>query len=105
MHFVSEQAVRVLDGKQRDDLVKDHAVPIREIKRRVKEVVARDGKIEITELEDLLCRLYKFGILTKAENSRLCGKLKSGMPPDWDGVNPFARYEMIGISRYIPSPA
>jgi hypothetical protein len=102
MHFVSEQARRVLEREQSDDLIKDHAVPIREIKRQIKAIVERAGRIEATELEDLLGRLYKFGILTAAENRLLKGELKAGMPADWDGVNPFSRYERVGIARYIP---
>ena len=54
--------------------------------------------------DSILNILYKFHVvtkITKEEDIKLKDKgLDRSMPKDWDGENPYARYESAGISIY-----
>lgn len=78
-------------------LIHEHTVPMR---------ILRDKLMELTDItpESVSKVLNQFHVVTKItyeEDQKLKDSgLNLGMPKDWDGKNPFARYESVGILIY-----
>jgi hypothetical protein len=75
-------------------LIYDHAVPFRCLERELMnmEIVTPDA------VEAVLERHCIAVLLTRDENARLSQSgLARQMPPNWDGKNPLARYQAVGI--------
>ncbi len=93
MDFISKAALQVINGHQSDRLVKDHAVPIREIRTRF----ALLEQPSLTDIRQFLVATYKLGVITKTQDLMLnAAKLRSTMPKqsDWK-----ARYNAIKIEE------
>jgi hypothetical protein len=90
--FRSKAAVGLQFGG--GDLVYDHAVPFNYL---------QDELLSLSPVtEQAVARtLEKYGtivLVTRAEDSRLSGAGYRGkMPPGWDGTDPLARYNALGI--------
>jgi len=91
---------------ERFRLVVDHAVPFRVLKPLL--VSALDGLREerwIETVRELLRAMFRRGVLTRAQDLSLNAgvraeePLKSAMPSDWDGADPFARYKAMGFEQ------
>ncbi|MDA1311470.1 MAG: hypothetical protein O2985_17960 [Proteobacteria bacterium] len=95
MHFVSEDARRVIDGGLQEHLVKDHAVPVKVIGK----ILMDDKTITSASLQERLCTIYRLGVITKSEDLKLnAAGLRQKMPSDWRiGDDVFARYVRVGI--------
>jgi hypothetical protein len=95
-HFVSVGAMRVLAGLTEEPLIKDHATPVAVLR----ELLIEAGYRTVKEVEALVERFYRIGIITRSEDIRLIGLgLRSRMPNGWRaGDGPFARYEAVGIT-------
>lgn len=94
--FVSE-AVKENPSQR---VVREHTVPFRVLRDKLMDV-------EDVDFETVTKILSQFHVVTKItyeEDQRLKEKgLNLEMPKDWDGDNPFARYESVGISIHQKS--
>jgi hypothetical protein len=53
---------------------------------------------DLGAIEACLRQSYVAGVITYEQNQKLnSGKLRSRMPDDWNGVDPYARYREVGI--------
>ena len=75
-------------------LVFEHIVPKTKYIIKPCEERAKNGTLTVDFIEDLLNRYYKVAVVTVEEDKRLN---RNSMPPDWDGVNIFGRYEEAKI--------
>ena len=97
MDFVSFDAYEVMEGNHQDNLVKDHAIPVRILRQKFKELQAPN----LINIRKFLKRYYKLGVITKTEDVLLNqNKLRSNMPDDWDGSSFLARYQAIKICSF-----
>lgn len=92
----SSRDVRRLDGRTPapgDGYEVEHAIP----QRQLITMISATG-LEPSEVWEVLSTYLVTYYISKAEHDRLkaCG-LRSRMPPDWDGVDPLARYRAAGI--------
>lgn len=94
-HFLSSKAARTLSGVERQRLVKDHAIPVAVLR----EMLIDQQPSSIAEVEQLMLRYYRIGVITQRENEQLrASGLNSEMPRGWTtGHDPFARYAQVGI--------
>lgn len=80
--------------------IREHTVPFRVLRDKLM-------SIEYADFESVSIILSKFHVVTKItceEDKKLKENgLGLAMPEDWDGENPFARYESVGISIYQES--
>lgn len=70
-------------------IVYEHVIPLKVVHKALMDLVDPNP----VEVKAILDRLLVTCIVTKEEDQRL-GR---GMPSDWDGIAPFARYELAGI--------
>jgi hypothetical protein len=77
MHFISSDAQKVLATGLAVPLVKDHSVPVKVL---CSELSALKPK-NVQDVKIFLLSRYRLGVITKCEDSRLCGPLKSGFGP------------------------
>jgi hypothetical protein len=55
---------------------------------------------------DILRRLFRVALITIPEDRLLyAAGLRDRMPDEWDGIDPFARYRLGGISLVPDDPA
>ena len=103
MHFISEDAMAVLNGQKNERLVKDHSVPVAVIR----DILISQKNIGFINIEDTLVRNYRLGVITKGDDEKLNKQgLRSKMPDGWkDGDDPFARYASIGLKNNHPKLA
>ena len=102
MHYISEQAEKVIKNGAGDSLIKEHAVPVRVLRTLFDEMKSPT----ISEVEKFLLRHYRLGVLTTSDNRLLKeAGLNSSMPKNWDGVDMFARYNSAEIKGRINSNA
>ena len=98
MDFVSCRAFRVIEGLQEDNLVKDHAIPIKVLRSSFKNLQEPSA----SDIENFLNENYRLGVITKFEDKLLNQKkLRSKMPDSWDNIDWQARYVEAGIERHI----
>jgi hypothetical protein len=87
---LSEAAANRID----EPIQVEHAVPQQVIVDRLMDMRPLTKK----RVKELLIRLFRVLRVTKSEHDRLNATgLRSAMPDDWDGINPFARYDAAGI--------
>jgi hypothetical protein len=89
--FRSQAAKGLTFGK--DQIVYDHAIPFKYLEDRL--VNLRHVSIDL--IRKLLKKFCVPVIVTKDEHRRLSRNHQSGMPKDWNGVDPRARYKAAGI--------
>jgi hypothetical protein len=77
MHFISSDAQKVLATGLAVPLVKDHSVPVKVL---CSELSALKPK-NVQDVKIFLLNRYRLGVITKCEDNRLCGPLKSGFGP------------------------
>ena len=101
MHFISETAYDVIMEGSEVRLIKEHSIPINVIRK----ILVQEKPTNIKDIENILLRFYRLGVLTKDEDDILSSKgLNSKMPDSWDfSKNVFSRYEVAGIKRRINS--
>jgi hypothetical protein len=95
MHFISDMAFDVIEQGSDVKIIKEHSIPINVIR----EILIQQKPLTITDIENILLRFYRLGVLTKEEDKVLNEKgLQSSMPASWDfNENVFSRYEVAGI--------
>ena len=71
----------------------DHAIPMKELIEKL--LTTKDLTAE--KVDGLLQQFCVVMVITKEENSLLDAKYKSSMPPNWNGVDIYARYTEVGI--------
>ncbi|GAN80080.1 hypothetical protein Aam_036_002 [Acidocella aminolytica 101 = DSM 11237] len=83
-------------------LMVDHAVPIGVMADMLFDSAsAVVSDLALADISAHLERWYRLGLVSHAENGRLnAAGLASRMPPDWDRVDPFARYQVAGITAF-----
>lgn len=75
------------------ELVYDHVIPFRYLQEKL---LALES-VTAPRLVEILSQL-EAAIITKEENALLNAQgLSQAMPADWDGVDPLARYQAVGI--------
>jgi hypothetical protein len=90
--FRSKAAIGMKFGK--GELVYDHAVPFKYLQD---ELLSLDPVTE-TDVTRLLSKFDTVVLITKEENAKLTAAgYRSKMPPDWDGIDPLARYKALAI--------
>lgn len=95
MDFISGDARDILDGKVKAPLIKEHAVPVKVLRTMLRDI----SEPTIIDIQTILKKYYKLGVLTKSENKKLDGAgLNSSMPKNWDGKDAFARYKVTQIT-------
>ncbi len=95
MHFISDMAFDVIEKGSDVRLIKEHSIPVHVIQK----ILIQQKLKSINEIENILLRFYRLGVLTKDEDDilRLEG-LNSKMPASWDfNESVFSRYEVAGI--------
>lgn len=114
MHYVSPEALKIIELARIDKtayrtlfkagdpsirLMVDHAVPITVLVRMLFEGVI---EIEASNIHDFLRQFYRLGVITIEEDTKLNKiGLRSKMPDDWNGNDPFSRYVSINIQSII----
>lgn len=94
MHYISEKARRCIKGRERC-LVKDHAIPLQKLEQMLKHEW-RDWSP--AGVRAFLERYYRLGVITQEEHTQLSQRgFRSSMPPDWDKLDPWARYKAVKI--------
>jgi len=87
------RSIASMDSNPSDCIV-EHAVPLMTIVNKLIELKHLTRK----EVIGLLNQLFTVAIITKEEHSKLNSSgLRSTMPADWDGIDPFARYAKVAI--------
>ena len=72
----------------------EHVVPLRVIVDMLLEIKKPTKK----KVKTVLADMYRVCLVTTEEHKRLSDEgLRSKMPEDWDGKDPFARYKVVGI--------
>ena len=72
----------------------EHAVPMMVIVNMLME----HRSLTLTSLESILIRYYRVCLVTKDEHRELNRRgLVSKMPPNWDQIDVWARYRIVGI--------
>ena len=95
MHFISDMAFDAIEQGSDVRLIKEHSIPVRVLRK----ILTQQEPKTTTDIENILLRFYRLGVLTKDEDDilRLKG-LSSKMPMYWDTTeNVFSRYEVAGI--------
>jgi hypothetical protein len=95
MHFISDMAFDAIEKGSDVRLIKEHSIPLRVIRK----ILIQHEPKTTTDIENILLRFYRLGVLTKDEDDilRLKG-LNSKMPASWDLTESvFSRYEFAGI--------
>ena len=95
MHFISDMAFDAIEKGSDVRLIKEHSIPLRVIRK----ILIQQEPKTTTDIENILLRFYRLGVLTKDEDDilRLKG-LNSKMPASWDLTESvFSRYEFAGI--------
>ena len=95
MHFISDMAFDVIEQGSEVRLIKEHSIPVHVIQK----ILIQQNPKTIDDIENILLRFYRLGVLTKDEDDILRSKgLNSKMPTSWDlNDNAFSRYEVAGI--------
>lgn len=95
MHFISDMAFDAIEKGSDVRLIKEHSIPLRVIRK----ILIQHEPKTTTDIENILLRFYRLGVLTKDEDDilRLKG-LNSKMPASWGLTESvFSRYEVAGI--------
>ena len=95
MHFISDMAFDAIEKGSAVRLIKEHSIPLRVIRK----ILIQHEPKTTTDIENILLRFYRLGVLTKDEDDilRLKG-LNSKMPASWGLTESvFSRYEFAGI--------
>ncbi len=101
VRYVSRAALPYLD--QPGPVVAEHMIPI-SVMLSTKIYVDHGAARETGDLVELVAAYSGMALITKAEDKKLrIEKLQKRMPIGWDGNNPFARYEAVGIV-VVPVP-
>tara|TARA_B110000483_G_C18182784_1_gene537718 strand:+ start:2069 stop:2581 length:513 start_codon:yes stop_codon:yes gene_type:complete len=95
MHFISDMAFDVIEQGSDVRLIKEHSIPVHVIRK----ILIQEKPKTINDIENILLRFYRLGVLTKDEDDILNLKgLNSKMPTSWDfNESVFSRYEVAGI--------
>jgi hypothetical protein len=95
MHFISAEAKKVLNSDRDDHLIKDHSVPVNILR---KELTALNP-LDTEGVKTFLLDRYRLGVITKCEDNKLSGPLKSGFPSGRSTLDSLARYKEVGIFK------
>lgn len=93
-HFISRHAMDALEGNGAVRLVKDHALPLRVLK---KALIASEST-EPVEIQNFLSSHYRLGLISKQEDRCLNALgLRQELPADANGLDWMARYQAAAI--------
>jgi len=105
LHVVSVQALKVLDGKVDERLIKEHAIPIKKLRDLAFEKLNSNSQTE--DIEQFLLTYYRVAAITKKEDVDINEEgFRDCMPIDWDNNESesiYARYDEANI-RYQVNP-
>ena len=103
MDFISENALKVLEGLSDERLVKDHSIPVAVIR----DILIDQKDKSLLKIEETLLDNYRLGVITKTDDNELNKQgLRAKMPSNWHvGDNQFARYAKIGLQNKHPKLA
>lgn len=93
MHFISAEANKVLNSDTDDHLIKDHSVPVNILRKELSALKPLDTE----GVKTFLLNRYRLGVITKCEDNKLSGPLKSGFPSGSSTFDILARYKAVGI--------
>lgn len=75
--------------------IHEHTVPFRIIRDKLMTI----EEVTVESVSQVLDQFHVVSVISNEEDQKLKDAgLNSKMPEDWDGNNPFARYEKVGIS-------
>ncbi len=101
MHSISKDAREIING-DKGRLMKDHSVPVRELRELMRGAYEEGRLSEIKEIKQFLEKYCCLGVITKEEDNRLNDKkLRSKIPDGWNSKDMFARYAEVGIEGDI----
>ncbi|GEM_PF-1081028 len=107
--FYSEKAKEMLDKssklkKRPKGLEYEHMVPKEQYIQKVCLDAAKEGKLCVDDIKELLTKYWKIATITKEEHDALSKAGYAGkMPDDWDKIDIFARYDKAGIKLDPPN--
>jgi hypothetical protein len=89
--YISKKAAQIqnVSGKT----IYDHSIPFIYLQNKLLSL----NQLNTDNIKKLLDKYTLTTIITKDENTILNKELKSKMPNNWDGKNPLARYDSVGI--------
>lgn len=97
--FITPYAkIAIKSGNVSKNLIYEHMIPKNLYIKQISEVTL-DGELTEELIYNLLIKYYYVCTVTKAEDDKL-PSIK--MDDDWDGINPFYRYEKAGIP-FLPN--
>ncbi len=94
-HWVSPSALEQLERREHCGLVWEHLVPKTEYIQAPCEQCAREGKLTVEFISELLSKYWHLATITKREDRMLD---PTEMPRAWTWRNVRARYEAAGIN-------
>jgi hypothetical protein len=93
-HLVSQNALAQLRIRDYENLIYEHLVPKSYYIQQPSEQLAMQGKLTVYDIHELLKKYWKIATITVAEDALLH---RRRMPPNWDEIDPLARYRAVGI--------
>lgn len=97
-HFISSNALEQLKSNCSTGLVFEHIVPKTKYIQEPCERLARSQELTAEHVEYIINRYWKLATITTAEDEKLT---RLAMPKEWDEVDVFARYKVVGINLIV----
>lgn len=92
--YYSKKAITKIKKGDLTNLVFDHMIPKGKYIHQPCLEKAKDRQLTVAYVNSLLDKYWKIAVITKDEDRKM--SIRS-MPPDWDGIDIFARYRNAGI--------
>ena len=93
-HLIKRSKNAIIAENNSEKTEVEHAVPLKVIV----DLLLNLNSPNNSKIENLLKSLYRVCIVSKKEHKRLTeANLRSEMPIDWNGKDPYARYKKVGI--------
>ena len=97
--FITPKALYILQKKEKESLIFEHMVP-KNIYLKMLVKKAETGLLSYAEIYNVLMKCYYTCTVTMNEDYLLPS---TKMQDDWDGQNPFYRYQLAGI-EFLENP-
>ena len=92
--YYTEEALNKIENNDFTGLIYEHMIPKSTYIQKPCVEMARNGKLTVQIIIELLSKYWKIAVITK-EQDKLLSRTK--MPDDWDGEDIFARYRRANI--------
>ena len=93
-HLIKRSKNAIIAENNSEKTEVEHAVPLKVIV----DLLLNLNSPNNSKIENLLISLYRVCIVSKKEHKSLTeANLRSEMPIDWNGKDPYARYKKVGI--------